>query len=263
MKVEKNILVTRPIHQANDLCCQLEQQGWCAVRFPTVEIVAVDYKAVQAQIERIKHFHWLVFMSANAANFAIKANNGKIGSFKQSAIVAIGKATEKALQAMGLSVSLVPNAGFNTEGLLAMTEMRRVEGKSCLIIRGRGGRETLANELLERGAKVEYMEVYERKRPRSHNLVAIELLKQGRLHAVTITSGEALSNLLAMLNQDLHDKLRSVPLVVISHRIKKIAQRYKFKRITVADDPSDSAIIEAVKQTNYSVPLIVGFNSIQ
>ena len=43
-KVQKkdNVLVTRPAHQADALCALIEKQGWNAIRFPTLDIVAVD-----------------------------------------------------------------------------------------------------------------------------------------------------------------------------------------------------------------------------
>ncbi len=41
-----SVLVTRPKRQAENLCQLLEQQGLQAIRFPTLEIVALDVKAI-------------------------------------------------------------------------------------------------------------------------------------------------------------------------------------------------------------------------
>lgn len=245
---EQSILVTRPKHQAESLCCLIEQQGWNALRFPTLEIVALENKAIKQQLKLINQYQWLIFVSTNAVNFAVAKNDGKIDCFKEVSIAAIGKATEKALQAVGLTVGLLPEAGFNTEGLLASKEMNDVNGKSCLIIRGNGGRETLADGLRERGAKVDYLEVYCRKRPASLPIDLAVLLQKGKLEAITITSGEGLINLLAMIDKSLHDKLQAVPLVVISQRIKELAEQKEFKQIVVTNNPGDTAIIEALKR---------------
>lgn len=242
-----NILVTRPKHQADMLCHLIEQQGWFPVRFPTLEIVAVDNNKISQQFDGLDQYDWVIFISANAVNFALRANDGKIDRLKNTALVAVGKATKKALLQAGLSVDLVPESSFNTEGLLATEEMNHVNGKSCLIIRGKGGREALANSLQERGAAVEYMEVYARVAPVCNNSTVVDMLQQGKLDAITVTSGEALKNLLLMIGEELHDRLQAIPIIVISNRIKALAEQYKFKHIAVTEEPGDTAIIKTAK----------------
>ena len=254
MSRECNILVTRPKHQAETLCRLIGQQGWNAIRFPTLEIVAVKKNVIKQQIETIEQYQWLIFISANAVNFALSTNDGKIEPFRNRAIAAVGKATEKSLQSAGLSVDLVPETHFNTEGLLATKEMNQVKGKSCLIIRGRGGREILANSLRERGAKVDYLEVYTREKPVCSNSSVIDMLQQNKLNAITITSGDALKNLWAMVGEQMQDKLVTVPLIVISNRIKGLAEKYKFKHIAVTENPGDTAIIKTVIMSLGLVP---------
>jgi len=239
-----NVLVTRPKHQAEALCGLIEQQGWRAVRFPTLDIVAIKQSLIRSQFDDIAHYQWLIFISVNAVNFALKANNGKIDCFKQVPLAVVGTATEKALLAAGLAVDLLPKTQFNTEGLLATKEMNHVSGKSCLIVRGKGGRETLAHSLQERGATVDYMEVYTRKIPAGNDSNVALMLQQDRLDVITITSGAALKNLLLMINESLHKQLFAIPLIVISHRIKVQAEAIGFKTIAVTNSPSDAAIIE-------------------
>lgn len=241
-----NILVTRPKHQADKLCELIEHQGWNAIRFPTLEIIALDNDKIRQQIETINRYQWLIFISVNAVSFALSVNDGKIEQFRQCSIAAVGESTEKALHSVGLSRVLIPNVNFNTEGLLATPEMNKVKGVSCLIIRGIGGREILANSLRERGAMVDYMEVYARIKPVEDGLKVAEMLQFGSLDVITITSGDALKNLLAMIAEELHDKLLSIPLIVISNRIKELAEQSGFNHIVVTKRPGDVAIIEAV-----------------
>ncbi len=249
-----NILVTRPVHQAETLCELIEQQGWNAIRFPTLAIIAINNtKKIQQQIEAIKQWHWLIFISPNAVNFALNANSGRIDLFEHSSIAAVGKATKSALLAAGLSVDLLPENQFNSEGLLATEQMNQVNKKNCLIIRGQGGRETLADELRARGAKVDYLEVYSRETPTPDCSKVTSILKQDKLHAITITSGNALKNLVSMIDTDLHNELQAVPLVVISNRIRELAEKIGFKIIAVTENPGDTAIIKTVTMMNLRV----------
>jgi uroporphyrinogen-III synthase len=243
-----NVLVTRPAHQASTLCGLIEQQGWQAIRFPTLEIVAVDNRRIRQQLETINDWDWLIFISTNAVNFALATNNGKIDAFKACSIAAVGKATEKALISAGLTVDLTPENNFNTEGLLATEAMQQLNDQNCLIVRGVGGRETLAHRLCERGATVDYMEVYSRELPVVDQSNVEVMLKSKALDIITITSGDALKNLVIMIGTELAEDLFSVPLIVISNRIKQLAEESGFKTIAVTDNPSDTAIIKTVVQ---------------
>lgn len=242
-----NILVTRPKHQAKSLCHLLEQNDFKAVNFPTLEIVGLNNQKIEQQFNATKPYQWFIFISSNAVNFALKANDGKIDYFQRGSIAAVGKSTAKALSLAGLTVDLIPDTHFNTEGLLATAEMNQVEDKNCLIVRGQGGRESLAQQLQERGARVEYMEVYAREIPLCNNTCVSDMLVQGELDAITITSGDALKHLLLMIDKKLQPKLFLIPLIVISERIKRLAEEYEFEQIAVTDNPSDAAIIKTVK----------------
>ncbi|MGR9045302.1 MAG: uroporphyrinogen-III synthase [Gammaproteobacteria bacterium] len=241
------VLVTRPAHQAEHLVELIERRGWRAVLFPVLEILPVmGSEKLNSLLPRLEHFDILIFISANAVNFALQANGGKIDLFENHRIAAVGRATAKALEMAGLSVDWLPTSGFNSEALLEMPAFQRVEGRSLLIVRGEGGRETLADTLRARGATVEYLEVYKRIRPESDNRPVVRLLERHELDVITLTSGEALQNLMVMLGQNCRSELCTVPLVVISQRMKDMAEAMGFETVMVADSPADTAMIETI-----------------
>lgn len=251
----KHVLVTRPVHQAENLCRIIEQQGGIAVRFPTLQIVGFnsqssgrsdDLSAATNPLIQLSKYRWLIFTSANAVNFALKANGGKIAGFQVTQIAAIGQATARELELAGLQATIIPGQGYDSESLLAMPQMQHVNGQDILIVRGQGGREELANVLRSRGANVEYWEVYKRVIPDFDSSPVISLLGQDKLDVVIITSCEALQNLLAMLGTNYKKRLAMVPLAVISERISRLAAELGFTRIAVAESPSDPAILDTV-----------------
>jgi uroporphyrinogen-III synthase len=243
-----HVLVTRPEHQAENLSRLIEAQGGVAVRFPTLAIAALEGAgAIQNTLAHLDRYQWLVFVSANAVTMhSYYSDGGKIAKIKSARIAAIGKATAQALSLAGLPVDLVPESGYNSEALLAMPQMQQIKGQSCLIIRGEGGREELAATLRSRGATVEYLDVYKRVIPGIESTQVCFLLAQDKLDVVTVTSGEALQNLLIMLEEKYHQRLLKAPLVVVSNRIRQIAADIGFKRIAVSESPSDLAILETV-----------------
>jgi uroporphyrinogen-III synthase len=240
--------VTRPAHQAENLNRLIEERDGVAVRFPTLAIVALDDTcAIQNTRAHLDRYQWLVFISANAVTMHSYYSDGdKMERFKSVRIAAIGKATAQALALAGLPVDLVPENGYNSEALLAMPQMQQMQGQSCLIVRGEGGREELATTLRSRGATVEYLDLYKRIIPGIDSSQVSLLLAQDKLDVITITSGAALQNLLIMLEEKHHHRLFEVPLVVVSNRIRQIAADMGFKRIAVTNSPSDVAILETV-----------------
>ena len=241
--------MTRPAHQAENLARLIEERGGVAVRFPTLAIAALEDEtgAIRHALVRLDSYQWLIFISANAVTMhGYYSDDVKIKQFKLAQIAAIGKATAQALTEAGLPVDLTPENGYNSEALLAMPQLQEMRGQNCLIIRGEGGREELAETLRGRGANVDYLNVYKRIAPKIDSSGVNFLLAQDKLDAVTITSGEALQNLLIMLEEKHHRQLFGLPLVAVSNRIGQIAADMGFKRIAVAESPSDAAILETV-----------------
>ncbi|WP_459993151.1 uroporphyrinogen-III synthase [Methylosoma difficile] len=245
----RRILVTRPAHQAASLVGLIESAGGIAVKLPVLAIVETDnIDQIQQTLASVAHYQWLVFISANAVNFALKANGGKIGGLNLPRCAAIGSATAQAMKAAGLTVDLMPEQGGNSEALLAMPAMQQVAGQRFLLIRGQEGREHLAEALRVRGARVDYLCVYQRILPTDADVGQTQsLLAEDRLDAITLTSGEALENLLVMLaSKNNNNKLFSIPLIVVSDRIRQMAAEKGFTEIAVANGPSDMAMFEAV-----------------
>lgn len=238
------ILVTRPVAQAENLCNLIEQQAGVPIRFPTLEIL--EAQPDPDLLRQAVASDWLIFTSTNAVDFAIKAFGGKMPPLRKFKIAAVGAATADALRQSGWQVDCVPASEFNSEGLLAEPELQALAGMRCVIVRGVGGREKLAESLRNRGAEVIYLEVYSRRQPVTNNTGLRTDIAQGQLDAVTITSVEALQNLLAMLDGESTVLLKSMLLVVMSERIGQVAEEFGFKQIAVSAQPTDAAILETL-----------------
>ena len=239
-----HILVTRPSHQAGKLAGLIEAAGGIALRVPVIEIIesCPGPQAWQTAVES----DWLIFTSRNAVDFAIRRLNGKMAGFNPPRIAAIGESTAEALRQSGWRVDCVPETEFSSGGLLAVPAMQDVAGKTCVIVRGAGGLEKLSEILSGRGAVVAYLEVYRRCRPETDAAELKHSLANRQIDAVTVTSNEALENLLILAGQEWGDLLKSLPLVVVSGRIGQAAEKMGFKWIAVSRQPTDSAIIETL-----------------
>lgn len=245
------ILITRPASQAKVLCELITNSGGVAVRFPTLEIVGIENsKIVLEQFQYLDCFDWVIFISANAVKYAQKAYNSAIKVPQHTKVAAIGKATARSLSQAGIKVDLMPTQTFNTEALLETSEMKNVKGLKCLIVRGRGGREFLADSLRKRGAEVNYIEVYQRRRPKTDVSSLIECWQNEGIDMVTVTSGDALENLVAMMGSKGWSLLKTAPVLVVSPRLKSKALEMGLDHVMLASEASDASIYDALCEFN-------------
>lgn len=243
-----HVLVTRPEEQAENICNQLAAAGATPVRFPVLEIVDIEDSSHLIQlIDKLDEYDIAIFISPNAVKKAANLVQSRKGWPTSVKIAAVGKASAKALDTLGLIADIFPPKRFNSEALLELPEMHDVHGKKIIIFRGEGGRETLAETLKARGASVEYAECYRRRQPKADVSQLLRHWARGEINIVVTTSNEGLHNLYDMVGQLGRQWLVKSPLVVLSDRAEELARQLGFKnQIIVASQASDEAIIDAI-----------------
>ena len=125
-----------------------------------------------------------------------------------------------------------------------------VSGKTIRVIRGHGGREYLANALAQRGANVEYLSTYERRRPR-YTATELSSLQQrwqaGDVSVVVVMSVQSLENLAALLPGWCREQLPLTPLVTPAARVLKEAlKQYPGCPAILATGPRNADIVDAI-----------------
>ncbi|EIJ44047.1 uroporphyrinogen-III synthase [Beggiatoa alba B18LD] len=231
------VLVTRPAHQAEALCEQIEALGGIAIRLPVLEIIPLaDRSPLSSCRQQLPQLDMLIFVSANAVEYGLPE---LLDEQKKLPVhlttIAIGKKTAEALQAWGVSALCAP-APYNTEALLIMPLMQQVEARKIIIVRGEGGRETLAEQLRLRGAQVDYLNVYRRECPR------LLTLPTSPPDIMIVTSSEGLQNLLILLAEQ--SWVKSTPLLVMSERTRNEAINLGFSApILVTKIASDEGLL--------------------
>lgn len=164
------MVVTRPKQHAQELMDELQASGLEVRHQPLIEITPLeDDDSTQAirirqVILNLDNYHAVIAISQNAAESGITWLQNY---WPQMPVgiqwFAVGPTTAEVLRQEDLSVQQ-PETDFSSEGLLALESLHadQVKDKKILILRGVGGRETLAKVLRDRGATVEYAELYMR-----------------------------------------------------------------------------------------------------
>lgn len=235
------VLITRARDQAAPLVAAVEQAGGEAWLLPALEIAPLAGPGS----DEAGTPDLTIFVSTNAVQHGERFLHAAGGR-----CAAIGPATAEAMRLAGRPPDLVPAGGYDSESLLAADELADMRGRRVLIVRGRGGRELLAETLRERGATVGYAEVYERRLPAPEAAevdAVIAAWRDGRLRYVTCLSVATLRNLAELLGEKGAEVLRGATLVSASDRVLQLAVREDIAVDTLlAQGPEPSDLVRAM-----------------
>ena len=237
------IVITRPARQAAGLAREIAALGGTPLVFPAIVILppadTAALRAVQAELAR---YDVAIFVSANAVEYGV----GDPASWPPRMLtLAPGPGTAAALAGLGIADVRIPMTTMDSEGLLALPELRDVAGKRVVIFRGESGRELLRNALEARGASVVQAECYRRARPQSGATGLIEAWREKRIDAVTLTSGEGLENLWEILGAEGRAFLDATPIFVPHPRIADRAKALGLREVIVTP-PADAGLIASL-----------------
>lgn len=226
-----NIVVTRPREQAASLANGIEKLGGVCIQFPLLEITPLpDDRPLRAVLARLPEFQLAIFISPNAVRYGMAAIRSAGGLPDSLQAATVGLSSAKALHDYGVEKVIAPQQQFDSEGLLALPELRQVNGQRVVIFRGDSGRELLGDTLKARGADVEYVTCYQRSKAQ-HDVNA---LLAASPDAVTVSSSEALHHLWEMLNATGRERLAAIPLFVSHERIAAAARELGWQHIITA-----------------------------
>ena len=239
------VLLTRPLTQSKNLQSLLNEASLEYVLFPAFDINKIDTVAPSQSYDVV------TFISVNAVIYAEEYFSQLF--VEPLKVFAVGPITAKKLTDKGVKVDTYPLENASSQELLAMPECGELTDKKILIVRGKGGSETLKNSLKVMN-QVDYFEVYRRTACEVSRLhvESIERFMQAPDGIVIANSVESLFNVVKLVKEIRiyhEDQLKLRTLVVLSERIKVQAQSIDFKNVHVARTPSDKgAIMELLNQ---------------
>jgi len=250
MSTDHPVCITRPAVQAEVLTDALAQAGISAISQPLLAIESLPQipAPLRSRIMALDEYQHIIFVSLNAVHFGMELINDYWPQLPQGLHwYSVGSATAAALANFGVDVTFPPQQ-MSSEGLLQVDALQSVAGDNILIVRGEGGRTTLRETLLVRGARVDDLPCYRRTCPIYTPGSFLETLDKAAAQLLVITSSEGLANLLALLSPEETTNLQVRTLLVSSERVARQAKEAGFRHVRIARNASDAAIVEAVLQ---------------
>ncbi|HVE44916.1 MAG TPA: uroporphyrinogen-III synthase [Gammaproteobacteria bacterium] len=229
------VLVTQLQPQGGKWCEKIRASGGEAVYFPTIEIFPlVDTHAFHQALAALPHQARLIFISPQAVYLSMPHIKAYLPQLSNISIAAVGLGTANALREMGVSDILYPAQAWHSEGLLALPQFAHVTNQKIAVIRGEGGRELIDTVLSERGASILAVVAYRRVLPRQ--TVSLEdLFYDSGFDIMMAGSFESVKNIKVLAGQFIWKRVKNVPLIVTSQRIKTLAEALGFETVLVVD----------------------------
>lgn len=249
------VLVTRPLHQHASLCSAIEDNGGEAKHFPLFAIEPVNepilVQQIKTKVENLDNYQLIIFISTNAVKFGAPWINDYWQRFPVGVgVLAMGPSTARKVS-IELDCGVVTSdAGASSEDILLLDELADISGSKVAIVRGIGGRELLAESLRQRGAEVDYIEVYRRMPTQKSGEELATVFRQENINIFVVTSGESLARLDRLIKDtvQLAHTIRSIPIIVPSNRVAKDAAQLGYTKVKLALGADDEAIINALQE---------------
>ncbi|HCK76081.1 MAG TPA: uroporphyrinogen-III synthase [Gammaproteobacteria bacterium] len=246
-----SVVVTRAIHQADELCRLVEKAGAEAIRFPVTKIEPVDdHDPVLAEgLDALDQIEIAIFVSPNAATYGLSLLKRLDRHLPENArVLAVGPGTARQLGDRGIRVSAMPNGKYDSETLLSLPDLEAVAGRSVLIVRGTAGRELLAEELSQRRARVLHLPCYQRSPMDQPDPEIVSRWADQGFDALILTSVSATDHLWSMLGIDVTTLLENMTIVASSERIARHCKSLGFAgSVVVADNAGMPALVKALE----------------
>jgi uroporphyrinogen III methyltransferase/synthase len=250
------VMITRARAQAAEFASALEAYGARVVSCPTIEIAPPEsYAELDAAIDNLFGYDWLVFTSANAVVYfmrRLEASGKDASELDELRVCAVGDATAERLADERVHVDLVPQK-FQAEGVFAALEnylggRERLAGLNFLLPRAAAARDFLPRALEVAGARADCVTAYRTVRPETTDRARVEaLLVGGGVDCVTFTSSSTVKNFAQLFDtRDLRPLLSGARVACIGEVTAQTAAEYGLRTDILPAEATAPALARAV-----------------
>jgi len=237
-----SVVVTRAVHQAEELAEPLRSLGAEVLLLPVIEIAPpADSAPLEEAAAQAREYDWIIFTSANAvAAFAAELQEPLYA--RQTRVATIGAATHDVAEQYGFEVSLTPEK-FVAESLVAAFGNENLDGRRILIPSAAVTRDVVPRELRKRGAIVDVVEAYRNVIPAAAPARAHAIFAEPLPTWVTFASSSAVDHLLEMINVDV---LQQVKIASIGPVTSETVRGHSLTVAVEAREHSTKGLVEAM-----------------
>lgn len=204
----KTILVTRPEEGASRMGDMLADLGACVRVAPMIRIAEPeDWALADAAIHALDQYQWIIFTSANGPKYLAKRLKTYGLSPKaistDSLILVVGPATAAAVEKYLERAPDKVAVKYVAEGVVSLFKGENMAGRRVLLARAKEGRDTVPKALLELGAILDDVVVYQTIPLGCEALRDVRgEIESGKIDMLTFTSSSALDGFMRAAGEE-------------------------------------------------------------
>jgi uroporphyrinogen-III synthase len=223
------VLNTRPQEQAQPLSANIQAAQGIAIELPTLEIqTTTDWLS---QLPDLNGVQQAIFISANAVKHCfIQLQQAQIHWPSTIKVIAIGNGSATLLKQFGVQVHATPLIP-DSEHLLVLPCLQQPQKQKILLFKGEGGRPLIEESLLQQGAELIALNVYQRVLPKINDQFIKSIWRDDLVDIILLTSEQSMRHLFQLFPEGAHHWLRNKTCLVISERLAQSASSLGIKHI--------------------------------
>jgi len=236
---EWTVLSLRPHGQHAVAHCASKLRGMKFLACSSMKIEAIEN---DAKLKTALTCNYIIVTSPAAARFA--GQSAVFSAPLTSHWFALGEGTASVLRKLGVSKISIPENGSDSESLLAMAALQNCQGHTIGLITAPSGRGLIEPALIQRGALVQVVFMYQRK------IIPITPEQIEAMHnlqapfAILCSSHDVFNSFWQQLNAELKEKMQSGLWVVSSARLQTLLQQTGVLNTTISASPQPDAMLE-------------------
>jgi uroporphyrinogen III methyltransferase/synthase len=204
--IGRTLVVTRATARAEGLVVALESLGARVVCQPAIKVEPpTDPEALQRAVRSASGYDWVIFTSVNGFDFFRKAAEDVgvevKGVLEPMRLCCVGPATASAIEALGLTVEVVPESHRAEAVVDALAARMSLRGQRILIPTVAGARPVLPTDLKQLGTEVHNVTAYRTVAVEEAGPDVLEEISKG-VDLVTFTSPSTVRSFHRLMNRE-------------------------------------------------------------
>lgn len=248
----KRIIITRAARQSVELLDKLRQLGALPSMLPLVSFSAPeDYSPLDAALEQLEQFDWIIFTSENAVRAVVKRasvrGNLRNVAGRRSRAAAVGPTTAVAAERAGFFVDY--QAKTHSGAALANELGERVRNQSIFLPRSDRANPDLPGLLRAHGAQVTEVVAYRTVTPVNLDREKIAAIVSGETEALLFFSPTAVENFSGIAgDRTLVDLQQRMAITAVGPITAHALNQAGVHTLVVAEEPTSDAVIAALEK---------------
>lgn len=248
----KRIVITRAARQSAELLDRLGQLGALPSVLPLVSFSAPeDYGPMDAALDQLEQFDWIIFTSENAVRAVVKRasvrGNLRNVAGRRSRAAAVGPTTAAAAERAGFSVQY--RAKTHSGAALANELGERVRNQCIFLPRSDRANPDLPGLLRAHGAQVTEVVAYRTVTPVNLDHEKIAAITDGETDALLFFSPTAVEHFAGIVGDKmLADLQHRVAITAVGPITASALNQAGVDTLVVAEEPTSDAVIAALEK---------------